>query len=403
MEKVTLIKSYDRHLLEQIRREKAKKIQAETLGNPTKPPAFDQLAAALDEYYIFQLLKNYCAYLNYKQVVHPQMIPYDRSVFPLIDPVINLVDSATDVAPPIQLYNQIRTLFDERLPQYQAEKCYAEALELIRSNKILDKDILMETLSMLSNFCIFQINKHNNDDYIEKLFVINNEILRIQYVGNSSKRLYIPASLFKNMVVTAYKIKSPQLFENLHTEGLDSNNNITNAHHWASSFVGAYKNRIPKTDRKKYVSYCLAYISFREKRIHEAYKQLINPLRLRGLFINMDIRLLHLQILFELQLHDPDQLDKDDISIHKYCGSLRHLIAYDKNKKKQVAYQIDHYINFEKNYRELIRIYFRYNQPYMSKDEKYLQQMDRFAQQIADCPYSFKAWFMEKWKEMKKR
>ncbi len=400
------IKQYDQFLFENIEQEKLKRRLIEVQSDRSVAPRFDRLTDALDQYYCTNLLRIYCAFLSYQQLAHNHLLPYGQQTFRLIQPIVALIESGEISNPFLQLFNHIRQLYEapHSSPPAKADQHFDIAWKLVRRHLNANTTtICEEALSLLSNYGIYRLN-HGDKQYVEKVFAINNEILRVRYSYGKSKQK-LPAGLYKNMVVTAFKIEGKSFWASLTAQGLlkhHAPNEPLDATIWATKFTEIFKNYLLKKDRPKYYRFCQAYIAFKANNFPKAYKVLGNPSRLRGMFINMDIRLLHLMVLFELQLTQPRILEKDDVDINKYIDSFRKLIADDRDRKWQLAYHSAYFIEFAQLYRTLVRLYFKYRLPYMTRDEKLAKEVKGLGEKIEACPYSYKEWFAEKFPVIQK-
>lgn len=404
MEKTSLMKTYNQLLLIEIEQKKLERLRLEATSDRSQAPRFDEIALALDDYYFLNQLQLYCAYLSYKKMVRPELLNYDAKAFKLIGPIVKYIESGEVSNPFLQIYNQIRILLEEKeLSTSNFNALFDQTFHLINNqNEPCYLEIKQEALSFLSNLSIRKMNE-GKERFIESMFEVNNQILNLRYIETGNNRFKIEVGLFKNMVVTAFKISNIDFFKKLKTVYLDQRDNakgFESATTWSTVFVQQCKNKLIKKERDKYVSFCEAYIAFQNNDFIKAYKILNNPTRLRGMFINMSIRQLHLQVLLDLELSNNSILEKDDVDIKNCCESLRKLISDDKKRKKQLSYHADYFETFEKIYRQMIRLYYKYRLPYMTKGIVYEKEMGQFLQVINTCTYPYKNWFENKYTQV---
>lgn len=402
-EKYASMQHLDSKLYQQI--QKAQKIRRaiEEKGERGVEPNLLNISHALDTYYVLNKLKIHCFYLSYRHIVQEESIPYHREDFQLMSVICHWLDQQKDLHPVIDLYNRIRHLY-EALEQSTAadERKFVELLQVAKSHyDIQSLAENLDILSLLSNYAILQLNKKDRR-YDYHFFVINYEMLRLQYGPGQKKRTKIPASVFKNMVVVALRLKGPDIFFRLHIDGVGQGENpISNAQEWVSHFLEHYKFRLSKKDRTTYYPYCKALLEFKRGAYTKAYRTLQHPSGTREMFINLNIKVLYLQILYEVYILKPSILETDEIEIEKVAESMRGMIRYEVNKRKRVSYQLQYFKDFEQLFRKLYRLRLLY-QGNRWLDKKTAQAKYTALNALAlAVDHSYGSWFIEKLRQMK--
>jgi hypothetical protein len=390
----------DTQLYQQIQKEQGIRRAIEEKGERGIEPNLLNISNALDTYYVLNKLKVYCFYLSYRQIVQEISIPYKDSDFQLMSPICEWLDRQHDLHPVTDLYNQIRHLY-ENLNKAPAadDHTFQELLQLAKKHYPLQSVAEnLEVLSLLSNYAILQLNRKDlRYDY--HFLAVNNDMLRLQYGPGQKKRTKLPASVFKNMIVVALRLENPAYF--YHMGQIDGVGEIRNAHDWVACFLEQYKFRLKKKDRKTYYPYCKAMLEFKQGSYTKAYRTLQHPSGTREMFINLNIKVLYLQILYEVFVIKPSILETDEVEIEKVAESMRGMIRYESHKRKQVSYQLQYFKEFAKLFRKLYQLRLLYHDSRWL-DERTAQQKYRALKKLVEMlDHGYQGWFLEKLGEMK--
>lgn len=396
--------SVEKKLLKRILLEQQKKRAIEQLGRKKVEPNLKNLSDALDAYYILLKLKTYCAYLSYIIIRRPEKLNYDRQDFKLVESIIKEMEEGAIKIPALIIYNKIRRLY-EGLIEGQADMdfFYDSTYQLIQRHlPEFTIDEKLELFSYLSNFCIKKING-GDIPYRAKHFLLNNEIINLKYSRNRSKKASLPATLFKNMVAGAILLNEDTIFHKIETVGLfpTKAEGFADGYDWANHFILHYGLNLDKTVRNIYMTYCQAAISFHQGAFKKAYLQLNNPSHLQALLFNLEVKVLHLKILYEGNIHFFNDLEKDGIIINNVLESLRGLIKDDVLRKKEVAYQLPFYKVFVKLYKGLFSLYEKFDGKLDNADNpKFLKKKNKLKAEIEGINYVYKDWMLAKLKEI---
>ena len=390
----------DKKLLKKIEREKKKREKIAAIGKRGVEPNLKAISDALDEYYFLEKLKTYCAYLNYSNIMDPSTIPYKASGFSLINEIVLWVETNPITNPVIIFFNEIRKLYENaETPGDTQLKNFDALLKLIK-NYIgnLSTDDGEELLSLLVNFCIRNMNE-NKKGFLSRHFLTTNELLNFRHKDNPTSNIQLPASVFKNMIVTAFIIKDKLNFSDIKTVGLtsDSRSGFANVYEWVEKFIEFYGKKIDKKAFRSHYPYCYALLEFNRGNLLKAYRMLYDyQTGVRGVFMSMNIKILFLKIIFEINLEKPIVLENDDIEIEKVLEALRGLIRDNISRKKQLSYQLRFYSDFAVLYRKLYRLYNKY--PFVNKKDinQFKREKNQLLAEIDKTGYSYKSWFIEK-------
>lgn len=392
------MRDLDQRLFERIRKEKAKRNFIEEKGERGVEPNLLGISNALDIYYLINKIKIYCAYLSYRQIVDPGSIPYNDNDFQLIAACLAWVDLNAERHPILQVFQQIRHLYEniERANSEDDKRFDHLLLKVGACYQFQSVDENIELLSLLSNYSIYRLNR-GASQYDYHFFYLNSEMLRLKYGPGQKKRSKLPASVFKNMVVTALRLEDQHFFSRFQTT--DQKKTFADAFEWVEGFIEEYRFRLSKKDQENYYPYCKAMLEFRQKQYAKAYRTLKHPKYTREMFINLNIKVLYLQILLEIFLLKPIILETDEIEIEKVIESLRGMIRYESKKRKVLAYQLDYFRQFENLYRRLFRIVLGNPNDRLEVERIGLTKIQKRVEALS---YGYKEWFLEKMAQIKK-
>lgn len=377
-------------ILKKIQQEHDKRIKIEQIGKRDQEPNLLNISNALDEYYVFNKLKNYCMYLSYRKIVNESQILYKASDFKLMPAILAELEVHSFENPIIDIYNKIRLLYD--VPKVPITLSDFEDLlaQISRLTPKMNAGEGVEIYSFLTNYCVQQVNK-GQIAYRTQLFLIYNHIVNLQYGRNARKKINLPPGMFKNMVVTAIILRDDPLFNNLETAHISIDTHLKGNQRsfaWIEQFIDFYKKKLDRKEAPNYVKLCKGLLFFEQKKHVKAYRILDNPSHTHGLFINMDIKVLYLKVLYEIETTQSHILKEDKIDILKILDSYRGLLRDNKKRKKQLNYQIDFYLTFYQTYKQLYEAYFN---PHNQEMKEMLHQT------ILALPYPSKTWFLQKY------
>lgn len=399
--------SLDHQLLQNIITEKNKRRQIEARGYRDQAPNFKAISEALDVYYFVNKLQTYCGYLSYKNIVQTQNISYTESDFLLIPHIKNAIVEQDLNHPTLLIYKNISLLLEE-IGETSAEMdvLFKTTLEQIKNNEAVhSKEENLEMYSLLNNYCIRRLNENQDKRkmYRQQFIKVNNNIVNLRYRGISKKAIQMEAILYRNIVVTALAIDEGSFFAQLSTLGLqpkDKANNFRDKLEWTEQFMAFYGDKLPTDKTSQYYHwYCEIFFLFSQKEFTKAYNALENKMRIQGAFLNLDIKILHLKILYEMTSQRPHVFARDKIEIEKVLDAYRNLIKYEKSKRQQVAYQLTYYENFEKVFKKLLRFFTQYDGQWNNTNHpKFLADKQAVKDLITAKNFSYNEWLLEKLK-----
>lgn len=392
----------EQRLLKKIAKEQAKRKAIETEGSRKTEPNLKAISDALDEYYFVSKLKTYCAYLSYTHIIQADKLQFEESDFRLMPAIIEVIKTQKIASPAIEFYNTIRILFENLGKNHSlSETLLQSAKKCISANqKLFTVEEQTEMYSYLTNYCIRKINL-GQADYRKQLFLLNNEIINLKYRRKRSKKEVLPASVFKNMVVGALTLKNAPFFKQLHTEDLvpKEASGFKDGFAWIAAFIEVYGKRLEKKQREIYQPYCRAILFFGQGLPLKAYEQLRNLKRFQDVLLNLNVKLLYLRILFEMDYLYPEKLEQDEVVIEKVMEAFRALIRDEKQRKKQLSYQLLFYERFEFLFKKLYAFNLKYNNRLdNSINDLFILKRTQILQEINNTSFAYADWFEEKMK-----
>ena len=391
---------------ERIKKERIKRQKIINSGNRLQESNLMGISRVFDEYYFLTKLQLYCAYLSHSKIINPEMLDYSSDDFLLIREIIHLVETNILSTPQVQIYNQLRKLFEKiEEPSPSSDTQYQNVLGLINDHaaSLTSRD-LEEIYSFLANYCIRRLNK-GEKHYGLNYFLISIKLLGLQYQVKKKKKKILPGIVFRNMIVSALKLKESSVFSTLDGKDLSlsgSDARFADAYEWIEAFMKVYAPKLDTKEQKLYVPYCQALVAFDQRKFARAYKVLKNPLRQRGVFVNMNIKVLNLKIIYEINATKPSILAFDEVEVGKVLEAFRGLLRDENKRKNELNYQIEFYTLFEKLFRKLFRLYNNYQGLlYNSQDTRFVQEKKELKDLIEKTHFPYKKWFLEKLEEIK--
>jgi len=327
--------SQEEYMLYDIDRAKKKRSRVESVGSRDKIPDLKSISEALDTYYFANKLGLYCAYLSLKNILKEDSIPFKLEDLAFVKEIIRRIDVNPPQNPKIKIYNQIRKLLeaiDE--DSITVSKYFDQTLELIEANRSQHaNEEILEFYSLLSNYCIRKMNT-NTPRYRITFLWLNNEMINLNYEDISDNKIMMQSSLFKNMVKVALSVNEPSFFHKIKTRGVSPEpdaNSFKDRFEWTEKFIQFYCDKLEKSKQAKfYHQYCSTLLEFSRGNFARAYKTFNNVMRVQGTFINLDMKILHLKILYEVKTRKATILEYDKIEIRKVLKQLLNLyVTYD--------------------------------------------------------------------------
>lgn len=398
------METYDKKLKSAIESEKIKRKEVEKIGKRNVKPNFINISDALDQYYVYNKLKTYCAFLSYSIIVNSKVVKSKKTDFLFIREIIKKVEANKDTHPLISIFYNIIYIFEHiNYDEKTIAPVYENILTLF-DNKIkyrsLEEDL--EILSLLSNVCIYRMNK-NKPIYKEKLFIINIKIINLKYDNN----LPIQATLFENLVATALNIHNDNLFHKIKTSGINSSSlerGFKDSYEWVYKFMRHYKTRLDENGRMYHFPYCKALYYFHLHEFDKAYK-ILKQHQPKGMFIVLNTKVLYLKTIYEI--HEKELLNSvvkykiTEKDLTKAIDAYRVMVKYEKNKKELIGYQLEFYVTFDLLFRKVFSFYKKYFGIYKKGDKIYQKNRLNLEKEIRRINFPYKDWLLEKLENIK--
>ncbi len=392
-------------LLEAIQKEKQRRELIEKIGDRATEPNLLGISKALDEYYFTNKLRLYCAFLSYKNIMKGSHLHYDITDLLLVKEIILWIEQQSQISATLKIFNQIRILFEQLNDSSKNLKpLFDSTLELIKKNEeSFSNEENLEMYSFLNNFSIKKMNE--GFKHYRPIFLwLNNQIINIKWSYKKPQRL--SPVLFRNIVAVALSINDISVFTELKTHGLQPDspfNSFREKYDWVEKFIDYYGERLEEnSEAKAYLQYCKALLEFDRKTFSKAYKIFNNTLRQQGTFLNLDLKVLHLKILYEVNIRKAAILEYDKIEIRKVLDAYRQLLKYKPARKYQITYQLHYYKTFEKLFKKLFKFYMDFEGRLdNSKNPKFLSKKEEIIHSIKKNGFPFNQWFLEKIEQIK--
>lgn len=390
---------FNQTLLEKIRHEENVRRSIEERGGRNTEPNLQSLSKALDSYYFINKLKVYCAFLSYSNIVSKDIVAYTADDLLLIREIIVAIEAQKVSNPTLLIYNYIRILYENiGNPDHTTDEVFVIIEQLVKENVFYySTDEKLELYSFLTNYCAKRVNQ-GVTEYRNKFFILNNEIINLRYHGRSGSKLQLQSSIYENMIIIALRIKGDTCFQTMQTIGLTPNdpaNGFQDAFEWTEKFAEYYKHKLDEKGKKSHYPYCIALVEFSRANFTKAYA-ILKKTQARGMFIGMNVKLLYLQVLYEIQITGVQFLIKEKVYIDDVLEAFRFLVRDEKGRKKQLKYQIQFYAEFERLYRKLYKVYELSRMPFSKDNNQYIKEKEHLRAQIEEVTFSYKEWFVEK-------
>ena len=393
----------DLDFLKRIEAEKRKRKNIEIAGKRNKEPNLIAISEALDYYFVLDKMRVYCAYLCYRQMMNQGLMGYEKSDFLLIDEVIKLVDAGIIKDPLIHIYNCIRKLYEDfHLMEDQVDERYLEIAALIDdyANKVSLEEC-EDLYSFLANFCIHRINC-GVAAYAELYFKVSHQLLNFRYGLGAEANPILPGSVFKNIVVSAMKLKESTIFQSIAIYGIQEPLNINNAFEWVAAFMKVYTPRLENTYQSVFLLYCQSLVAYEQGDYQKAFLILNNSKRVIGNFISLDVKMLKIKVMYDLQTSQPAFLIRQQENIDLALEAFRGLIRDEKSRKQALNYQLTFYADFERLFRKLLQFQRKYDGLlYNHKNKRFLEDKQHLLQQLENAHHAYNGWLIKKLSEIK--
>lgn len=383
-------------LLKKIAEEQIERQNIQRSGRREVLPNLFAIDEQLNLYFLFEKLKNYCAYLNYKKIISSDLLYKQEMELEMMTWVIPFLDKQKHLPTLIEIYHKISSLYlalDKEKNQSQSELLTLSEIEqLIEIKKEMDSLDLIEIYSNLTNYCTYQIN-HGNNIFLIKNLKYNRKLLELEFNENG----VINSGAYKNFVTLILKASDECSTAQIQQYLSAQQGNLSE---WAMEFVEKYKNRLEAVDRDKYYQYSKALIYFYKKEHLKAFDALKELTRVRELFVSLDVKMLQLQVFLELDIELEEIFEASGIQIEKVLESFRKQIGEEK-KSPKMNYHFRYYEDFYKVYAKFYAFFKKHAWEHKG-GISYDNKLKRLEALIEGLSYAYKKWFVEKLGDIKK-
>jgi len=263
----------------------------------------------LEAFYTMNLLDNLMLLLSNSNIIKHNISQKD--LLKKINETIHKIEGIEHLRENILI--KISILGLEMLKAKDDEIAFETMRALLAQNtEILPKDVLRNEYIRLGNFCIHQINMGKHQ-YHEINFDLYKHQIEIGLIYNHRGR--IPVSTFRNILITALRIGEQT---------------------WAENFLETHKEKLLSEKPEMMYEYCKAKILFEQEKFQEA-KQILLTVKLRDLFLNLDIRRMLIKSYYEMK--DMQLVGINLEKFHVYLFRLKE-IAENHREKNQMFYSL---------------------------------------------------------------
>ncbi len=203
----------------------------------------EETAKYLDQFFIAEKLRMYCAVLNQKS-----LISQEYQLLFIEDILAHLKDKNLDDIPPIAVYYQVvlTTIDSENI------KHYFKLKSLLKEHGLkFPKQEALQLYYSAINYCIRRINK-SDQKFLEESFQLYNELIENEIIFINDE---LSPWDFKNIIVLALRLGKYQ---------------------WTERFILNYNHKLPESSRENAVTYNLAQLYFYQKQYDKVIEQLQN-------------------------------------------------------------------------------------------------------------------------------
>jgi len=359
----------------------------------------------LDQFYFLEKLKLYCQYLSRSNTLPANSIITTEEL-KLIYPILKELEKNDFENPAIKIFLAIKDLLieskqqiDKDSNQFQkVDNLFKELESLIKKHQnSFENNELIEIYSYLSVLAIKQYNYHQFH-YLPISITLYNKILTLLFEHISNKDEILNSNLFKNIVVLSLQYPQVHFWNQITTPYLTPKNKLLgfkDAEEWVEAFINNYQNNLLEADMDKFAGFARAKLLFAQSDFSAAYKLIKKVDKYpKGLYLNLDIKTLYLQILYEI--NDDRVLNKliEEREIEKILDSYRGLLKDNRH----LHYQKPFFDAFHKTYGKLYLFYKNYNYTYVKGDKKFLTDKHKLRNLLNAYSFvSYKQWLEDKY------
>lgn len=382
--------------LKNLQKEQQKRLKRQEHGSRDKEPNLLGVSVELVNFFVLEQLKIFCAYLNYKVMMHEDVIKYQENDFKLMPAIFDLLESQQDWHPIIKIYWKICSLFKVlELNKHKEQGAFNDfvALEVLINNseKDITDDERVEIYSSLANYAAYQITTAHYKNFIPKCIHYNTEIIRLESKNN--KDFIVNVGVYKNTISLILRLED---WEKTMLTTYFIRLKIDNIFSWADAFVEKYKPFLPK-DKSIYYTYCKSLILFRKDEVLKSFTLIKDVKRVREMFVSLDLKILRLQLILELEIKGNSAINQENIIINQEIEQYRTLLRHDKNKNQKLTdYHKEYYWTFLNVYRKFYIFFNSYGWTKESMSSEYSQKRKSLEHEIQQIPYTYGKWFLEK-------
>lgn len=268
-----------------------KKFELEGTQNRSSQTNLPELFNHLTDFYYLSTLKYACTARSHSNITQQD---YDIQTLETV-----LLAAKQSRHPVIQLYYNIYESFGE----LKNRTYYKTAGQLFLQHfKALDHQEQNEVLTLLTNYCIKQLNRGKKQYFLKECFRWYNWGLKYDVLIHKNT---LSRFTYLNIISLALKLKE---FD------------------WIFSFIEEYSQYIPIEFRKNYRHYSTAIVYFKQKNYSQVQRLLIQ-IEYDDIFLNLDAKAMLLEIYYEEK--NWKALDALLISFSRYL-QRKQVIAYHK-------------------------------------------------------------------------
>jgi len=363
-------------------------------GTPQYYPKMLEVSMSLDELFIYEKLKLFCCELSYRSISNPKRLSHSESEFRFMESIFSEVENDEWFSNKgIEVFNRLRTAFQQHYENGIGELQEIEnIIELIRqSYDILGVEDSIGAYSLVNNLCIKNLNE-GRIEYSKPIVRASCEMLNLY--DTVSVDYELPTSIYSNLVSTLL-ISEEVHFGELYLKSIELRfqKNPSDRFEWIVRFIKCYEGNLKKEDSEIYYYYSKAHINYIAKKYEEAHEHLLTLKGQQGLFINLSVKMLHLKVLYDL---DVDSEIDTVQHIKELIDSYRKLLSYDdKREKPLLGYQKEYNKAFVKCFNKLHK--FRYQYEEVSNRDKLKQEKRiRLKGEFEQLPHRFKEWLINR-------
>ncbi|MEM9823960.1 MAG: hypothetical protein AAF985_22940, partial [Bacteroidota bacterium] len=185
----------------------------------------------------------------------------------------------------------------------------------------------------------------------------------------------------------------------VHLKASDPKIGFASEREWANSFIENYSKKLNKPYRKAYYLYAKSLYYFLNKEFDNAFSLLVSNVSYQqATFINIDTRILYLQVLFELEIqgHALTDENQEEIELGQEIQVFRKMVSNLKRKKVVINDQDQHYHQFYLQFNGLYTLFIRYFRVYKKDDQVFINKKQELLKKVKEKSYSFTQWMLSK-------